>query len=291
MKRILRTTITIVAGILLAYAVLFSLAGTVVLWWTAKTVLRPVREVRRLADHNPKESAWMAAQRRQLAREGENDSLAHDFVPLDSISLNLRNAVVASEDDGFFVHPGFDLNAILSAYEYNKVKGRIARGGSTISQQVAKNLFLSDSRTYARKFQELFYTILLEGFLTKERILELYLNYAQWGDRIFGCEAAAKHYFGSSSRYLSVWEATRLAAVLAKPETMSPHYTKSSFLWKRLRVIADNMYRRGKLGDSLYTVLTGSPPPRPDSVDVSEGEADVTDEEVEEDEAEHSDEP
>jgi monofunctional biosynthetic peptidoglycan transglycosylase len=179
-------------------------------------------------------------------------------MPLDSISPALVKAVIAAEDDGFYVHPGFDLVAILNAYQYNREKNSLRHGASTLTQQMAKNLFVGGEREFSRKYAELFYAVLMEALLGKERILELYMNYAQWGPALFGCEAAAQHYFKKSCTVLSVDQAARLAAVLAKPMTLNPHFTQSPLLDKRIRVIGDNLYRRHLIDDSLYIHLTAT---------------------------------
>ena len=130
--------------------------------------------------------------------------------------------MIASEDDGFYTHPGIDLEAMIQAAAYNRSQGEVKRGGSTITQQVAKNLFLSKERSFERKIREVAYSILMERYLGKDRILELYLNYAQWGKNIFGCEAASMEYFKKSSANLTRNESAKLAAILAMPSKISP---------------------------------------------------------------------
>lgn len=197
----------------------------------------------------------MKRHRQSLREAGETDTLLQTFVPLDSISPVLKKAVLAAEDDGFYTHPGFDPTAMLKAFEHNKAKNRIKRGASTITQQMAKNLFVGDKKNFERKYFELVYTILMERYLGKERILEIYLNYAQWGKHIFGCEAASQFYYNKSCTHLSVDQASRLAAVLAKPSKLNPHYMKSTYIQKRLRVIGDNLYRRHQIDDSTYVSM------------------------------------
>lgn len=251
--------------ILVAYAIVFSVVATLVLAVLVWQLAQPVLEVKSLRNKNPKESSYMAAVRKSLAKSSGNDSIIHQFVPFDSISEHLRTSVIASEDDAFYTHPGFDLSAILRAFEKNRTRGEIRYGGSTITQQLAKNLFLHNDRTFSRKAREMLYTLLLESYLGKERILELYLNYAQWGERVFGCEAAARKYFQKSCSALSLGEAARLSATLAKPVSLSPNNTSSIFLGKRLRVIADNLYMKNEIGPNGYRVLTGTPPPGADT--------------------------
>ena len=231
-----------------------------------RQIRRPIQEVTILQTKNPVETAYMKVYRQEKIAKGESDSIAHTFVPFDSIAQTLKQAVIAAEDDGFYIHPGFDITAILAAMDYNRSKNQVKRGASTITQQLAKNLFLSSERTFYRKALELGYTVLLEKYLGKERILELYLNFAEWGPNIFGCEAASRHYFKKSAKKLTMYESSRLAAMLAKPATMNPHGSKSKFLWSRLKVIADNLYGKGLIGDSAYVDISGVPPPRRDTV-------------------------
>jgi len=258
----------IVLGLLFTYAVLFSIAGTIALFLAYKTIIGPFREVQYLVLHNPTESVFMRQFREEMKKKGKPETVYQVFTPNDSISKNLKFAVIAAEDDGFYTHPGFDLEAILSAYQYNRQHNRNARGASTITQQLAKNLFLTNEKSFTRKFKELGYTLLLEKYLDKDRILELYLNYAQWGDSIFGCEAASRCYFKKSCSHLSLGEAARLAATLVSPERLNPLNTKSIFLQKRIEVIANNLFLKHIIDDSAYTQVCGKGPPR-DSLDDS----------------------
>jgi monofunctional glycosyltransferase len=251
-----------VSTLFLLYAVVFSVAGTIGLYLGYRYVTAPLRQVEALKTGNPHETAYMAHCRSKL---GPGDSLSCIFVPFDSISNNLKNAVLAAEDDGFYTHPGFDIVAMLSALEYNRTAQSIKRGGSTITQQLAKNLFLSNEKSWERKYMELGYTILLEKYLGKKRILELYLNYAQWGKKIFGCEAASRLYFKKSCRNLSPYESARLAAVLSMPNKASPLNTGSAFIGQRIAVIANNLYLHRQIDDSGYVGLTGAAPPGKDS--------------------------
>jgi monofunctional biosynthetic peptidoglycan transglycosylase len=137
------------------------------------------------------------------------------------ISPNLRRAVLAAEDDRFYLHLGFDFEEIGKAIERRQQGGRL-RGASTITQQVAKNLFLWEGRSFIRKGAEAYLTVVLELCLTKDRILDLYLNMAEWGDGVFGAEMAARTHFRKSARNLSREEAARLAAILPAPRRWSP---------------------------------------------------------------------
>jgi monofunctional biosynthetic peptidoglycan transglycosylase len=143
--------------------------------------------------------------------------LRYRWVPYERISPHLKRAVVAAEDAKFLDHEGFDWEAIQKAIEKNERRGKVVAGASTISQQLAKNLFLSSSRSWARKAEEAVITWMMERTLSKRRILELYLNVAEWGDGIFGAEAAARHHFGVPAAALSPEQAAWLAAILPSP--------------------------------------------------------------------------
>ena len=262
LSKILYVVWLFIKTVFLAYAVAFSIAGTALLIYGYGLVTKPIHDVKYLINHNPVQTEYMKQYRASLRVQKKPDTLQQRFVRLDSISRFLQNAVIASEDDGFYTHPGFDIEAILAAVEYNRDKNRIVRGASTITQQLAKNLFCDNEKSFMRKFKEMGYTLLLEKYLDKDRILELYLNYAQWGDNIFGCEAAARGYFKKSCAMLTMAEASKLAATLAMPSRLSPLNEKSAFIQKRVTVMANNLYRRHMLDDSEYTELSGLPPPK-----------------------------
>jgi monofunctional biosynthetic peptidoglycan transglycosylase len=152
--------------------------------------------------------------------QGKNPkaSLRHQWVPYERISNHLKRAVIAAEDARFTEHEGVDWDAVQKAYEENVRRGRAVKGGSTISQQLAKNLFLSSERSYLRKAQELIITAMLEFTWDKRRILEVYLNVVEWGDGVFGAEAAARHYFGVSAGQIGAEQAARMAAFLPSPK-------------------------------------------------------------------------
>ncbi len=145
------------------------------------------------------------------------------WVPLDTIAPFLQQAVVIAEDDRFFDHPGFDWEAIKTAARTNWKRGEMAHGASTISQQLARNLFLSPNKSLWRKARELIIALKLERDLPKKRILELYLNVVEWGDCIYGAEAAARHYFGKPAAALTKHEAAWLAAILPQPRFYDTH--------------------------------------------------------------------
>jgi monofunctional glycosyltransferase len=150
-------------------------------------------------------------------REQQGTKLRHAWVPYERISPHLKRAVVAAEDAKFLDHEGFDWEAIQKAMQKNEKRGKVVSGASTISQQLAKNLFLSGSRSYLRKGQEAVITWMMERTLSKRRILELYLNFAEWGEGVFGAEAAARQHFNVSAAALNPSQAAYLAAILPSP--------------------------------------------------------------------------
>ena len=165
----------------------------------------------------PATSSFMDRRLETLREKNQRAKLAHRWVPYARISPHLKRAVVAAEDARFLDHEGFDWEAIQKAMARNERRGRIVAGASTISQQLAKNLFLSGSRSWLRKGQEALITWMLESTMSKRRILELYLNFAEWGEGVFGAEAAARHHFGVSAAMLSAEQAAWLAAILPSP--------------------------------------------------------------------------
>ena len=168
-------------------------------------------------DHDPQATAFMKNRLEQLRKRDPEAKLRHVWVPYARISPNLKRAVVVAEDSRFVDHEGFDWEAIEKAAEKNRKKGRVVAGGSTISQQLAKNLFLSGERTPWRKGEEALITVMIEHVMDKRRILEIYLNVIEWGDGIFGAEAAARHYFGASAASLGAEPSARLAAMIPNP--------------------------------------------------------------------------
>lgn len=170
------------------------------------------------ATHNPSTTSFMQARLGMLQQKDGKAALKHQWASYDRVSAHLKRAVVAAEDAKFVDHEGFDWEGIQKAIEKNEKKGRVVAGGSTISQQLAKNLFLSGSRSWLRKGQEAIITWMLERTMPKRRILELYLNVAEWGNGVFGAEAAAKHYFGVPAAQLSAQQAAWLAAILPSPQ-------------------------------------------------------------------------
>jgi monofunctional biosynthetic peptidoglycan transglycosylase len=168
-------------------------------------------------DHNPHMTAFMEARLEQMRVRNPTAQLRQSWQPYDRISAQLKRAIVVAEDSKFVDHEGFDWEAIDKAREKNRRKGKVVAGGSTISQQLAKNLFLSPERTPWRKGQEALITVMIENLMDKRRILELYLNVIEWGDGVFGAEAAARHYYGTSAAALGAEQSARLAAIVPNP--------------------------------------------------------------------------
>jgi monofunctional biosynthetic peptidoglycan transglycosylase len=159
----------------------------------------------------------MARELVRLQAADPRATLQHQWVPYERIAVSLKRAVIAAEDARFLEHEGVDWEAVTKAYEDNQKRGRIAHGGSTISQQLAKNLLLSPQRSLLRKGQELLITWMIEVMWSKRRILEVYLNVAEWGVGVFGAEAAARHYYGIPAAQLGPEAAARMAAMLPRP--------------------------------------------------------------------------
>jgi len=201
--------------------------GAVLFFW-----LLEMPDVSVLRATNPTVTALMEARQAQAKAKGDAIGRQWTWVPLSRISPYLRQAVVAAEDASFFTHEGFDWKGIKDAALYNLEAGNLKRGGSTITQQLAKNLYLSSERSLHRKVREALITRSLEHHLTKERILELYLNIAEWGHGIYGAEAAARHHFKKPSRDLTADEAAWLAASLPSPRRYDP-IRKTTFLTRR----------------------------------------------------------
>ena len=224
----LRNPVVRVLLALLALVLLYQLWIFAHIWWWI--------------DHNPAASAFMEDRLETMQEKKPDAKLHHHWMPYHRISSNLKRAVVAAEDAKFIEHEGFDWDGIQKAYEKNLKKGRIVAGGSTISQQLAKNLFLSTRRTPWRKIEEAIITLMLEKMMSKRRILEIYLNVIEWGNGVFGAEAAARHYFGTSASNLSPWQAAALAATIPNPRYYDNHRNSRS-LMRRTQTIAARMHQ------------------------------------------------
>jgi monofunctional biosynthetic peptidoglycan transglycosylase len=189
---------------------------------------------------NPSSSAFMVDRLEIIQEEKPDAELKYLWVDYSKISNNLKRAVIASEDAKFVDHEGFDWEGIEKAYEKNLKKGKIVAGGSTISQQLAKNLFLSTKRTPWRKGEEALITVMLENILSKQRILEIYLNVIEWGNGVFGAEAASRHYYKTSAAKLSSAQAAKLAAMIPNPRFYDAHKS-TSYLNRRTATIQARM--------------------------------------------------
>ena len=189
---------------------------------------------------NPGSTSFMRQQLSELREKNPNAQLKHEWVPYERISVNLKRAVVASEDSRFAEHGGVDWEALEAAYERNNKRSKVVGGGSTITQQLAKNLFLSGSRSYLRKGQEMIIAFMLETVMSKKRILEVYLNVVEYGRGVFGAEAAARHYYRTSAANLNAQQAARLAVMLPNPRYYDKHRS-TRYLERRTALIQRRM--------------------------------------------------
>jgi monofunctional glycosyltransferase len=221
--------------------ILLLMAAGLVLFLVWNLVWPPVAP---LAEHNPETSAIMELQRQTWREQGVKRRIRQYWRPLSQISPYLVQAVLIAEDDKFYSHSGFDLEMIEKAFQRNLDAGEIKYGASTITQQVAKNLFLSNSRNFLRKAREAIIAWRLELHLDKDRILELYLNLVEWGPGVYGAQAAARHHFHCPASQLTPLQAARLAAVLPSPSRYNPA-APSKYVAKRANRILREMKRRG----------------------------------------------
>ena len=223
-RRLLAASLLAAAG-LLGYGV-YVLAG-----------LPPRAEVRALAAKDPGPTSLMRHGEAEARARGRSLRTVQVWIPLQQVSRSLIQAVIASEDQKFFGHEGVDWNAIQESVEANVKKGRAVRGGSTITQQLAKNLFFDTGKSVTRKLRELIVTRWLERDLPKVRILALYLNVIEWGDGIYGCEAAARAYYDKSAADLTPIEAAGLVAMIPNPRRINPVVSPARFARAQKRVL------------------------------------------------------
>ncbi len=233
------------------------------LWNIALYLVYP--DVSRLKRERPVKTAFMEYRERQWEKAGLNRRIRQVWVPLSGISPYVVKAVIIAEDDKFWSHEGFDFEAIQKAIEKDLQKRRFKAGGSTISQQLAKNLYLTPAKNPIRKLKEAILTWRLEWNLSKRRIIELYLNVAEWGDGIFGIEAAARHYFGKGAGDLTAREAAALAVVLPGPLRYHP-VGGGRYVESRTEAVYRIMVRRGIVIPEYERMLNepagnGSPQP------------------------------
>jgi len=209
----------------------------------AEILTIPFFGVARLRTENPVETALMRQRIREAAAEKKPLRIVHHWIPLSRIPRDVIDAVIVAEDGTFYTHGGIDWFEVRESMEKNVEEKRAARGASTITQQLAKNLYLSTSKDPVRKARELIITLLMESTLSKNRILELYLNSIEWGRGIFGIEAAAQTYFGKSASELSLEEAIRLAAVIPSPLRHRPDQD-SRYVLRRKQIVLGRMVAR-----------------------------------------------
>jgi len=223
--RVLRGVAWLAGLALIGLVLLHAYYAAMIFWWR---------------DHAPGQTAFMSQRLHELRAKQPNAALRYEFVPYSRISGNLKRAMIAAEDARFVEHEGFDWDGIELALEKNEKRGRIVAGGSTITQQLAKNLFLSPTRSYWRKAEEAVITVMLEAMLDKRRIFELYLNVIEWGNGVFGAEAAARRYFGVAAVQLSAEQAARLAAMAPNPRFYERNQGAPG-LNRKLRIIEARM--------------------------------------------------
>lgn len=244
MRRILKWGFRILLGVILGVILYEGVLLARVFW---------------LRSHNPSSTSLIDTRITEAEAAGQQPKREQAWVPLERISTNLQRAVLAGEDTNFVYHHGFDYQALQKAFEQAqreaakeaKKEGEdddwlpnlpeFKRGGSTISQQLAKNLYLSTQRSFIRKGQEAVVTVMLERTLTKKRILEIYLNVIEWGDGIYGAEAAAQHYFHKSASALSFNEGAFLSAMIPNPRTVFNPQVNPKRVARRQRIIMRGM--------------------------------------------------
>lgn len=279
---------------------IFLVLFVAVLLWLAYEIFT-FPDVSVLAKEPPKTTAFMEQRRKELRAKGENDELRWTWVPYGRISPYLRRAVLVAEDDAFYEHKGVDVDAMKEAFERNWKRKKISAGGSTITQQLAKNLYLSPSRNPIRKIKEYFIARALEKHLTKKRILEIYLNVVELGERVYGAEAGSRYYFDKPASALTPAQAALLAGCLPNPRVMVPGNPNKRLRWRQ-RMILSRLRRWGYLFErqvlaekkpepetATTTALdtatstapvtdTDLPPPETDTIDTTEttGTTDTT---------------
>jgi len=212
--------------------------------------IRIDREIETLKYENPKMTALMKQRMEEARREGKSYRINQVWIPISKVSPYLIEAVIVSEDASFFDHQGVDWYEVRESIKKNLQRGRIARGASTITMQVAKNLFLSTSRDPLRKLAEVIIAFRIEQKLSKRRILEIYLNIIELGDGIFGVESASRKYFGKSASELTMEEAARLASIIPSPLRYTPNSNKRFVSW-RSKIILNRMIARAKIKEGV----------------------------------------
>ena len=232
-------------------------------------------DVRALRTVNPTKTAFMELREREAAQEGRPLRHYQVWVPYARISQNLKRAVLVAEDDAFWQHEGIDMEQLKISIRNDIEGGKAIRGGSTITQQLAKNLYLSPSRDPVRKLRELIIARRLEAELSKARIFEIYLNVIEWGDGIWGAEAAARTYFGTSAASLGAEQGALLAGAIINPRVYSPGHPNARLL-RRQRIILSRMGRY--VPPTTVPVVNNAPQPSdvPENADVTSQGEEVT---------------
>jgi monofunctional biosynthetic peptidoglycan transglycosylase len=246
----------------LAWILVSSLALVVVLAAWVLLGLPSRSAVAELAEKNPGKTRLMLQRETEAMAKGRSPRTVASWVPLTHVSRHLIHAVLSAEDQNFFGHAGVDWDAIQKSLEKDVEKRRFARGGSTITQQLAKNLYFGTRRTITRKLRELIVARWLESDLTKARILALYLNVIEWGDGVYGCEAAARRWYGKSSAALSASEAAGLAAMIPNPRRLNPQVNPPRHARATRRVLW-LMALAGYLGRDAAGLGAAPPPEEP----------------------------
>jgi monofunctional glycosyltransferase len=234
MKRIVRWVLSHKIVTVLLCLLLFVLVELATIPWFGVATLK---------SENPAETALMRQRKKEADREGKQYKVEQRWVPLSRLPKQVIDAIVVAEDGTFFAHHGFDWYEVQESVAKNLQKGRAVRGGSTITQQLAKNLYLSTSKDPVRKVKEAIITLLMERVLSKERILELYVNSIEWGRGIFGIEAASRTYFGKPAASLSLQEGARLAAVIPSPLKHRPD-VDSRYVVRRSAIVLTRLAAR-----------------------------------------------
>ena len=250
------------ALIVAAIAMALSL-GTVLAFLGLAGIGASLPDVGVLERHTPARTSLMRRRVAEARKQGRELRIDQRWVPYARVSPLLRRAVLIAEDDAFFSHGGLDWNEIRASMRRNLEARRVVRGASTITQQLARNIYLGNERTVTRKLKEIMLARRFEGALTKRRIFELYLNLIEWGDGIFGVEAAAQRYFGVPASALDARQSALLASVIINPRRFDAAHPNRR-IERRARMILGRMWRRGFISEFDYLVATGrTPPPAP----------------------------
>jgi monofunctional biosynthetic peptidoglycan transglycosylase len=236
-----------------AWAVTVRIILFFLIFWIAFTIycFFSVPELCSLKKENPKTTAFQELRKKQWAKKKLKRKVTQSWVPLSRISRSLKNAVICAEDPNFYRHHGLDFYQIQKAMEENWEEKEIVRGASTITQQLMKNLYLSPSQNPMRKWQEAILTIRVERCVSKNRLLEIYLNVIEWGESIYGVEAASRRYFGKPAASLNPAESALLAAMIPNPIARNP-YRPNKVLYRKKNIILKWMRRSGMLSKFEY---------------------------------------